>query len=567
MKLKSLTIILGTALLWSCSSESIIKNPKAGEESLQFRAQVGEYFTPSRAIGTTWTPGDEIGVYAVKAGESISQDNYNEDLYNLFYTTEKGDGNFTRMLFPIKLDGKNPVDIIAYYPYNNSIGSNPVYLVDVADQSNPEAIDLLYSNNVKNIKDNGTENLVFAHKMSQFFFRIQKGEGVETLEGLSVKSFSGLVSEGSMDLNSGNMALGEAKNEIINLPIAEEEGVKVISAVLVPNQSLSTAKLVISLDGKNYTWDGFDKALESGKKYTFKAKLSKNKKIDLEIDGAIIESWISGHEDEDVTNLDPDEPTVIDGKFELNVTSFDITADGSNGEKLIITADENVEWNLSTESDWISFESSQGKGSASVTVSVAVNELNEVRTGVIKVTANGKTIEVVVKQEAKKQITGDVTLLEDNFNVTNTIQLDAYTGMIADKLTEMPGFSYEKKADSKTKIEVRSAKGGNIWLPGNKAGALALNNIPTRDFSEIKLIMQLSANADNLVKLDDLVFTIGESVIGGIPSTKLSKTAQEVEIIISNQYFKANENIIVSIGIDNLADGVAIENLVIKGIN
>lgn len=564
MKLRNVAMLLGTALLWGCSSESIIENPKSDKESLQFTAQVGESFIPSRAIGTAWTAGDKIGVYAVKAGETITKENYDEDVYNLSYTTEKGDGNFTRVLFPIRLDGENAVDIVAYYPYTVSIYKEPVYQVDVADQSNPEAIDLLYSNNVKNIKDNGTENLVFSHKMSQFFFRIQKGEGVETLEGLSVKSISGLVSEGSMDLSNGNMSLGDKKNDIINLPINDENDIKVISAILVPGQSLSSAKLVISLDGKNYTWDGFDKILESGKKYTFKAKLSKNKKGDvvLVMNGAIIEGWINGHEDDDVTNLDPDEPTETEGKIEVNLTSIDFTADASKGEKLAITADDNVEWNLSTESDWISFEPSQGKGNAEIIINVLANETAQQRTGLINVVALDKSLDVTVTQAAKKQETGVTLLYEDGFDLEpKSMELSTYNDLIKDKLTLMPNFFYSKEGNSK--IDVRKANGGCIWLPMAGEGSVVFNNISSKDADKLVLTLSMCAESANIVSIEDIKASLENEALEILPNKLLSNNYEDYTITIGKALLSAEE-VTMKLFKGNTTKGVRIGNVKIE---
>ncbi|NLC26574.1 MAG: fimbrillin family protein, partial [Fastidiosipila sp.] len=81
--------------------------------------------------------------------------------------------------------------------------------------------------------------MTFKHKLSQLILDVTAGDGVTTLEGMTVK-IENLKADGSMDLKDGTVTLG-SKVATLN-PAAEVEGASgKVAAILVPGQDLSNA--------------------------------------------------------------------------------------------------------------------------------------------------------------------------------------------------------------------------------------------------------------------------------------------------------------------------------------
>lgn len=475
-------MLLGTALLWSCSSDSIEKNIPTSNKGVTFKASLDGY-TSTRAKGSSWSAADKIGVYAVKSGELISNSPVDIENYNILYATVLGDGSFTSNA-PIKLDGKTAKNIIAYYPYTEHLNGG-VYDIDVKDQSNSEAIDLLYANNVTGLKENGEANLEFTHKLSRFIVKIQKGTGIESLDGLSVNSLTGVTTKGSMNLDSGELTLGESKEAITNLQLTDEADKKVITTLLIPGQSSSLAKLEIAFDGKNYTWEGFkDIQLASGLDYIFNGKISKNdqEEIVLVINGAIIKPWGVGYEDEDVTDLNPNDPAV-ETNFELDFTSFNVEA--TSGLKTVsISTDENQEWTVTSSAEWVSVEPTTGKGSSDVHIYFDTNTETSPRSGIVTFTANEKHIEVVVNQKAKEVIIEPEELFLESLG-TNAGEM-ASKEYIADYgYFDNSGVTY---SDPSGRSTMRTLNGVNVvFMPNGGTASFKMENLNIKNAESLQL--------------------------------------------------------------------------------
>lgn len=545
MKFKSIAMLLGTALVWGCSSEDNVLNNPPSLDHLEFSGVVAGH-KATRAIDTQWSKGDVIGVFAIPTGDLISQSPDDEDNFNRNYTTREGDGKFEASLFPIRLDGKVAKDIIAYYPYSN-YSRRGNYELNVADQSNQEKIDFLFSKNVKGIKDNGVVNLHFTHKMSKFILKVKKGPGVDSFEELAIESLSGLITQGTFNFDKETFTLTDKKENIINLPLIEEaQDVKTTTAYLLPNQSLQEAVLEMKLGASTYKWKfkdikGLDDiTLQSGLSYTFKASLTvKDKDIVLVIDkeGTVIEPWENGHEDPDFPGIDPEEG----GDVAVDVESINVVGEATQ-TKFNISAGETVEWEVSTEADWITLNPAKGKGNAEVSLNVTENTTSGARTAIIKITANGKIIEVTVSQETKKQESGVVLLFEDGFDtvVAKTMQVEAYNALLGDKIVLMPNFSYSNDGDAK--IDVRKASGGCIWFPAAGDGGLFLNNIPTKDADKIvvTLSMQLGFGVDQ-VHTEEIKVYIDETELEIFPKKMLLTTYEDYQITIDKSLFPSDE--------------------------
>lgn len=136
MKLKKTILLMTTlaaaALITSCTNDN--DETTANDGAVRFTAGIGReaVATPqTRAAGTTWAAGDEIGIFMVNhASMSIA-----EAVRNKQYVTDKGDGAFTpavghEIYYP--MDNNHAVDFIAYYPYWHGADFMNPFILEIA---------------------------------------------------------------------------------------------------------------------------------------------------------------------------------------------------------------------------------------------------------------------------------------------------------------------------------------------------------------------------------------------------------------------------------------------------
>lgn len=303
-KLFNLTLFFGFLIFASCSSETDEReNPLLLPGQVKFNSTIGAEVT-TRVTGTNWDQGDAIGVYALTAGNEIPEGIYGKA--NAKFTTPDtgAEGVFTaataedQIVYP--KDGSK-LDFVAYYPYAVQV-SDYKLPIDVSDQTNPAKIDYLYADNEKgkSISD-PSANLNFKHKLSQLILNISS-EGNSTLDGLTAV-IKGLKVDGSLNLKDGNIALGTTAGDITpQLNTART----IATAILVPGQDLKEVTAEFTFAGKTYKWTPETQMIESGKKYSYKIKLTQEGVV-LVNPGATIEDWEDGYIGTDDIILDPED--------------------------------------------------------------------------------------------------------------------------------------------------------------------------------------------------------------------------------------------------------------------
>ncbi len=241
---KLIFAIAAIAVMASCSNEDI----DATSASLSSKGEGVSFSSSSiltKAYDTTWEAGDQIGIY--KDG-TFSYSNVN-------YGVETG-GTSVEFVAPsagyidFASDEAN-ADFYAYYPYTANM-SGSVYPVDVRDQSDLTAIDLLVSSKVENVaySEDPAVSFTFSHKLSQIVVNFTAGENVATIDGLTASigdlyttakydvKESAFVADSFGDLGelSFDMPQGEASKlatETIEAAIAEvEAAIEPITAAL-----------------------------------------------------------------------------------------------------------------------------------------------------------------------------------------------------------------------------------------------------------------------------------------------------------------------------------------------
>ena len=235
----------------SCSySESIEENVrKEVRISASFENLSDDSKVTTRAVDNAWESGDAIGVFMKKAGVTLEHPALSE---NAKYTTA-GTSSFTparetdKLYYPFD---KSDVDFISYYPYTASLnGMN--YEIDVADQSNLSDIDLLYSNNIAAVNfDNVNINLNFAHQLTKVVLKITTNYTGKDLSTLSAK-ITNVNTKASFSLVDGTITAASDPADVFFYLNSEKT---LAQAIVLPESNLTNKKLVLSIDGTNYSY-------------------------------------------------------------------------------------------------------------------------------------------------------------------------------------------------------------------------------------------------------------------------------------------------------------------------
>lgn len=392
--------LLFVGIFTACSSDDD-NNITGSELTAKFETTI------SRALGTQWSTSDAIGIYAIEAGKSLADENIYEGKANIRYTTP-GNGIFTAgkpseaIKFP--KDG-SALDFISYYPQGEVKGYT--YAVDVADQGNLEQIDLLYSNNAKGAtKNEGTVALEFIHQLAQLTFNVTKGDGVESLEGLTV-GIKGLVTEGDFSLVNGELNLKkEAKEMKPVTKLAKDKASATIESIVLPLQDLKEATVLFTLGGVNYEWRPNAEELAVGKNYTYKFQISKSGLAVL-TPNATIQDWIEAETSGETIVLKPEE-----GEVELSLDQSNIALESAASEvKVQVLAQKEYAWNTKSDASWVKVTPASGTGNGELTLTADENKTKEERKATI--TVFGKTTEVtlVLTQKGAVEVPSQKNLL------------------------------------------------------------------------------------------------------------------------------------------------------------
>lgn len=247
----------------------------------------------TRATNDSWSDGDAIGIYMITAGEGLSAESVLAK--NAKYTTQ-GDASFSpaTVAYDIKfpMDGSN-VDFIAYYP-QGTIGADFGYSLNVTDQSNQTAIDVMYSNNVfsKN-SANPNIDLQFSHKLSKLVFNFTPAVAETDLSGLTARLVD-FNTQGKLLLTDGSITSTSTKGNIL-LKMAADG--KTGEAIILPTLDLTDKKLIIEhgLDGYEYDFITAENIsnFNSGFKYTFNLTLDPIEIVSVSASATIL-PWSEG---------------------------------------------------------------------------------------------------------------------------------------------------------------------------------------------------------------------------------------------------------------------------------
>lgn len=289
MKISNLLYMgaLSTLALMSCTNNDD-NSEWYGSEGIVFTTAI-----QSRVSGNTWNANDEVGIYMMNAGSGIEAATAQNKKYiaqtNGTLTAAPGNG--------IYLPESGNVDFIAYYPYTTSVSGNKL-AVNVSDQSNPAAIDLIYSNGTKGVAATTatTISLGFTHQLTKVTLNVTKDETIETLNGLGV-NIKGISTEGEFNLADGALtATAGTNNKDVAMYIDAQGTTATATAIILPTAASAdqtSLNLTFNLNGQSFTHTISDASIfEKGTNVSFNAKLSiNNGKPVVTVGNATISNW------------------------------------------------------------------------------------------------------------------------------------------------------------------------------------------------------------------------------------------------------------------------------------
>lgn len=295
MKIQNLIYmgILSTLVLAGCKTNDD-NSMWSGSDGIVFDSYIGSH---TRASGSSWGNGDEVGIYMTGAGAGIDAATAVNKKYlaqtNGILTPES---KTEAIYYP----ETGNADFVAYYPYSSSVADN-IVAVNVSNQSKPEAIDLLYSNNAKNIANGATVSLGFTHQLSLVTIDLKNTDGtIPSLNGTTV-SMGGMNTQASFDLDGGVLTVSpqSAEPTLDMYMVAGQDGAMKAQAIVLPTKATGSSQtqmvLTFKLDGMTFEYTVSDiSAFEGGKEYLYTADLSiNNGKPTVKMGNATITDWVT----------------------------------------------------------------------------------------------------------------------------------------------------------------------------------------------------------------------------------------------------------------------------------
>jgi len=268
MKMKSLLgIMLSLSILQSCQNDEtgIIQN-EVNNKGITFSSIIDDAQN-SRAYDTSWEKNDVIGLFMYASNAKT-----NLLATNIPYVTSNGDGYFVSQHTPLQYPEDNtPVDFIAYYPYNENINGYNSYSIDLSDQTQQSALDLMTAVNLTNRDQTLPQgNLQFKHLLAKLVLNLKSTSG-NSLKGIKA-SISGLQVKGTANLGEGTITpSGEATTFSLYI---DEEATKA-EAILLPQALTGNLKIKLELNGQSKEINTeISGSIEQGNKYIYNVNVN-----------------------------------------------------------------------------------------------------------------------------------------------------------------------------------------------------------------------------------------------------------------------------------------------------
>ena len=286
MKMKTFSALaLAALLMTACQND---------EETVQTDDRVALQVTSgiqTRAYDATWEAGDEIGIFGFPT--DANQTTWS----NVPYATTSGNGSFAPVSAPIYLPvNDSEVDFVAYYPYTTTLADG-VYTVDVTDQSDQAAIDLMTAGTQTADRINNKVAFNFVHKLSKIYITFKPGDDMTDadLAGMKVQ-LTGQQTAATFNVTNPEGAVSVTTGLPATLTLNTSADGKSSEGIVLPSGNLDgmTIHLDLADKGSFFNWDLINSRadkFEAGKKYVYTITVNKTK---LSVT-ATITDWAAGN--------------------------------------------------------------------------------------------------------------------------------------------------------------------------------------------------------------------------------------------------------------------------------
>ena len=264
----------------SCTNDALLMDD-APRQSIQLSAQQllpsmrggaqrAEGSGPTRTTngGDTWEVGDEVGIFILRAGGQITTPaDIIDGANNLKYVITNAT---TGALAPapgsptICYPKTGEVDIIAYYPYTQSLTAGDEYFIPLDDQTTEakqNAVDVLYAKATNLARSSAPVQLSFGHVFSKVTFNITLGAGLSSLSGNDITEVQLYnVKRCTIGLQNGRLSF------TTGFITALKAGTATFTALAAPSLPLNTVSFTVA--GKRYSCT-ISQSLAAGQHYIY----------------------------------------------------------------------------------------------------------------------------------------------------------------------------------------------------------------------------------------------------------------------------------------------------------
>ncbi len=281
IKFFALALLAGAMV--SCNTEDTASTTPNGKVAVQF---TGGISVNTRASGLAWADGDRIGIFMTGADQTLSADAIKEGVDNVCYQTS-GSVAFSpisggkTIYYPIDGD----VDFYSYYPQTTV--SNYKVALNVADQTNQEAIDFMYAKTTGCNKATPQVDLRFSHMLSRLILNVQPGNGL-TEDDLNKLKVTIKDQNTTATFNLADGVISDEGNPT-NIQMKAIQVGKRYEAILLPTAS-TIREIVFDLDNgydAPFVWK-MDSELKGGNLYNYTTVKLTRSTVDM---SGTIESW------------------------------------------------------------------------------------------------------------------------------------------------------------------------------------------------------------------------------------------------------------------------------------
>ena len=305
---KSVLTTLIVFSLTSCESEEVSSRPVENNKAATFTSTISnplKELSHTRAAGTTWHAGDQIGIYAIESLQELNNESIYNNYSNLKYINQSAGevANFKavedEILFP-HTDQK--IDFIAYYPYTTDI-TNFTFPVDVSVQEPQSSIDIMYATAKEHSSENPNVELKFSHMLSQLQLKLTSNEEVSLQDALV--TIKNAHTNAIFNIADGTITTDTIIKTVTPIIVFNSEINELTAkAILLPGQDLSNINIEVQLNnGYIYNWTPTQYTLTPQTTRVYKFNITKED-VELIHSGSTINDW-ELDTDETVHNLKP----------------------------------------------------------------------------------------------------------------------------------------------------------------------------------------------------------------------------------------------------------------------